>query len=158
MPPAAAAPADVTLDGYPYAAQVPTRWHDNDVYGHVNNTVHYLAMDTVVNAWLIGHGLDIEHGDAIGLVVESGCRYSGSISYPDAFVLGLRIARLGGSSVTWDVGMVRSSDGAPVAQGRFVHVFVDRATRRPTPVPDALRAAMTSLVVPHISGEVSDDD
>ncbi|MEO3938100.1 thioesterase family protein [Dermatophilaceae bacterium Soc4.6] len=140
-------PASPTIPGYPYAARVPTRWTDDDVYGHVNNTVHYLAMDTVVNGWMIAHGLDVGRGPVIGLVVESGCRYVASLSYPDALVLGLRIARLGTTSVQWEIAMTRESDGEDVAAGRFVHVFVDRVTRRPAPVPVGLRAAMQALVV-----------
>ncbi|MEP6797078.1 MAG: thioesterase family protein [Lapillicoccus sp.] len=143
-----AAPApSPSVDGCPYAARVPTRWNDNDVYGHVNNTVHYLAMDTVVNAWLIDHGLDVERGKQIGLVVESGCRYLAPVTYPDALVLGLRISRLGSSSVRWEIAMDRESDGARVAEGHFVHVFVDRQSRRPAPVPPELRAAMGALVI-----------
>ena len=133
--------------GYPHTQVVPTRWHDNDVYGHVNNTVHYLAMDTVINQWLIERaGLDTEHGPVIGLCVESGCRYLAPMAYPDAMVLGLRIGRLGTSSVQWEVGIDRASDGERVAEGRFTHVFVDRETRRPAPVPEAMRAAMGDLL------------
>lgn len=135
------------VEGYPYAEVVPTRWNDNDVYGHVNNTVHYLAVDTVVNAWMIARGLDIEHGPAIGLVVESGVRYLAPITYPDAFVLGLRILRLGTSSVRWQVAMERRSDGVRVAEAHYVHVFVDRSTRRPASLPPELRREMESLVV-----------
>lgn len=133
-------------DSYPFWTQVPTRWHDNDAYGHVNNTVHYLVMDTVINAWMIEQGiLDIEHGDAIGLCVESSCRYLASIEYPDAFAVGLRIGRLGTSSVTWEVAMTRAKDDEPVAEGRFVHVFVDRHTRRPRPLDDRARAVFSTL-------------
>jgi acyl-CoA thioester hydrolase len=133
-------------DSYPFWTQVPTRWNDNDAYGHVNNTVHHLVMDTVINAWMIDQGiLDIEQGDAIGLCVESGCRYLASMEYPDAFAVGLRIARLGSSSVSWEVGMLRASDDEPVAEGRFVHVFVDRQTRRPTPLADDVRTVLATL-------------
>ena len=137
-------------DRYPVWSRVPTRWSDNDVYGHVNNTVHYLVMDTVINDWLIEHaGLDIDPtaGEgAIGLCVESQCTYSESITYPDAFEVGLRVGRLGSSSVTWEVLLRRASDGGEVARGRFVHVFVDRVTRRPQPIVGARRAAFDSLV------------
>ena len=135
------------LAGYPHRAAFPTRWNDNDVYGHVNNTVHYLAMDTVINAWMIEHaGLRIDPtSDApVGLCVESGCRYLASAEYPDTLTVGLRVASLGTSSVTWELGMTRG-DGALVAEGRFVHVFVDKATRRPTPIPAAARTAMEGL-------------
>lgn len=135
------------LAGYPHRADFPTRWNDNDVYGHVNNTVHYLAMDTVINAWMIEHaGLRIDPGsDApVGLCVESGCRYVASAEYPDTLTVGLRVAALGSSSVTWELGMVRG-DGTLVAEGRFVHVFVDKATRRPTPIPARSHTAMEQL-------------
>lgn len=137
------------LEGYPHHRLVPTRWNDNDVYGHVNNTVHYMAMDTVINAWLIEQaGLDVAGGPVIGLCVESGCRYLASLSYPDAMLVGLRVGRLGSSSVRWEVAIARSRDGERVAEGTFVHVFVDRASRRPTPVPAAMRAALGALAVP----------
>jgi acyl-CoA thioester hydrolase len=106
---------------------VPTRWNDNDIYGHVNNTVHYAAMDTVINRWMIEQGiLDLEGSDMIGLCVESGCRYLASMEYPDELAVGLRIAKLGGSSVVWETGLLRARDDLLVAEGRFVHVFVDR--------------------------------
>jgi acyl-CoA thioester hydrolase len=138
----------VTVEGYPHAEVVATRWNDNDVYGHVNNTVHYLAMDTVVNAWLIQHaGLDIASGPAIGLCVQSGCRYLAPVSYPDGMVVGLRISRLGTSSVHWEVAIERESDGARIAEGTFVHVFVDRSTRRPSPLSATMRSALERLAV-----------
>ncbi len=138
-----------SVAGYPYAQVVPTRWNDNDVYGHVNNTVHYLAMDTVINAWLIERaGLDIAGGPSIGLCVESGCRYLAPVAYPDAMVVGLRVGRLGTSSVSWAVAIDRASDGARVAEGSFVHVFVDRSSRRPTPLPGAARTALETLIAP----------
>ena len=145
--PAASTPSAPRVAGFPYAAVVPTRWNDNDVYGHVNNTVHYMAMDSVINAWMIERaGLDIESGDVIGLCVESRCRYLASLSYPDALHVGLRIGRLGTSSVTWELGMDRASDGERIAEGHFVHVFVDRETGRPTELPDEMRAAMQALL------------
>ena len=136
------------LAAYPHRMTIPTRWNDNDVYGHVNNTVHYMAMDTVINAWMIEQaGLVIgPDGDApVGLCVESGCRYLASAEYPDPIEVGLRIARLGTSSVTWELAMTRG-DGTLIAEGRFVHVFVDRVGRRPTPIPAHTRSAMQSLV------------
>ncbi|KAB7746379.1 acyl-CoA thioesterase [Nostocoides sp. F2B08] len=140
-------PVAEPLAGYPHRATFPTRWNDNDVYGHVNNTVHYLAMDTVINAWMIEHaGLRIDPaGDApVGLCVESGCRYLAPAEYPDTLTVGLRVGALGTSSVTWELGMVRG-DGTLVAEGRFVHVFVDKATRRPTPIPERARGAIEGL-------------
>lgn len=136
-------------DAYPYWSQVPTRWNDNDIYGHVNNTVHYAAMDTVINRWMIEEGLlDLTGGDTIGLCVESGCRYLAPVEYPEVLAVGLRVARLGTSSVVWEAGIVRDRDDLAVAEGRFVHVFVDRGTRRPSPLPGAVRAAMTALLAP----------
>jgi acyl-CoA thioester hydrolase len=132
---------------YPHWEDVPTRWNDNDVYGHVNNTVHYAAMDTVINRWLIQHAaLDPRAGEAIGLCVESGCRYHGPVEYPDVLRVGLRVGRLGTSSVTWETAILRGSDGALVAEGRFVHVFVDRESRASRPLPDGMRAAIHGLM------------
>lgn len=136
------------LGGFPHRALFPTRWNDNDIYGHVNNTVHYLAMDTVINAWMIEHaGLVIgpDADEPVGLCVESGCRYLASVEYPDTIEVGLRVARLGTSSVTWELAMTRG-DGTLIAEGAFVHVFVDRQARTPTPIPAPTRAAMESLV------------
>ena len=135
------------LDGYPHRAPFATRWNDNDVYGHVNNTVHYLAMDTVINAWMIEHAaleIDPDSDAPIGVCVESGCRYLASAEYPDTLTIGLRVARLGTSSVTWELGMTRG-DGTLIAEGRFVHVFVDKESRTPTPIPERMRAAMETL-------------
>lgn len=144
-------PQDDTVDAledYPHRAHFPTRWNDNDVYGHVNNSVHYLAMDTVINAWMIEHaGLVIApDSDApVGLCVESGCRYLASAEYPDVIEVGLRVGRLGTSSVTWELAMTRG-DGTLIAQGRFVHVFVDKQARTPIPIPAQPRAAMEDLM------------
>lgn len=135
-------------EAYPHTQVVPTRWHDNDVYGHVNNTVHYLAMDTVINAWLVEHaGLELsaEATGPIGLCVESGCRYIESMAYPDAMVVGLRVGHVGSSSVRWEVAIDRQSDGARVAEGFFVHVFVDRSTRRPQPLTDEVQRSLVAL-------------
>ncbi|WP_240686830.1 acyl-CoA thioesterase [Amycolatopsis suaedae] len=129
---------------------MPTRWKDNDVYGHVNNVVHYSLMDTVINRWLIERGeLDIEHGEVIGLCVESHCNYHGSVAFPDVLAVGLRVGHLGRSSVRYEIGIYRSADSAPegdpVAEGHFVHVFVNRSTRRPVPPDGPLRAALEAL-------------
>ncbi|OYZ13823.1 MAG: thioesterase [Sphingomonadales bacterium 28-64-96] len=127
---------------------IPTRWMDNDAYGHVNNVVYYSWFDTVVNAWLIEQGLlDIHHGNPIGLVVETGCRYNRSVAFPEIVEAGLRIAKLGNSSVRWEVGMFTAGHEAPAAEGHFVHVYVDRETRRPAPLPDAWRQVLLPLVV-----------
>jgi acyl-CoA thioester hydrolase len=132
-----------------YALFVPiqTRWMDNDVYGHVNNVVYYSYFDTVVNRYLIEAGaLDIANGPVIGFVVETSCRYRAPISFPEALTAGLRVARLGGSSVRYEIALFREGEDEAAAEGHFVHVYVDRATRRPTPLPDALRAALSPLV------------
>ena len=135
--------------GYRHFQIIPTRWMDNDAYGHVNNVVYYSYFDTVVNQYLIEAGaLVIESSPVIGLVVETGCRYFAPITFPDRVEAGLRVARLGNSSVRYEVGLFRNDDPEPAASGHFVHVYVDRETRRPTPLPDALRAVLTPLVVP----------
>lgn len=121
---------------------------DNDVYGHVNNVVYYSYFDTVINQYLIAAGgLDIHHGPVIGLCVESHCHYEQALSFPEAIEAGLRVARLGNSSVRYELGLFRQGALAPAANGWFVHVFVDRQTRRPTPIPASVRAALTRLVV-----------
>lgn len=127
---------------------ITTRWADNDAYGHVNNVVYYQWFDTVVNQFLIANGtLDIHHGDAIGLVVETHCNYFASIAFPEPVVAGLCVARLGESSVRYEVGIFRGDDELASAQGHFVHVYVDRATRRPTPIPAPARALLQSIQV-----------
>ncbi len=134
---------------YPHFQVIPTRWIDNDVYGHVNNVVYYQYFDTVVNQYLIEQGaLDIERSTVIGLVVETQCNYFASITFPDVVHAGLRVARLGSSSVRYEIGIFRNDDQDAAAQGHFVHVYVDREERRPTTLPDALRRALSRLVVP----------
>jgi acyl-CoA thioester hydrolase len=139
-------PLRETRARYRYFAAVPTRWMDNDVYGHVNNVVYYAYFDTVINRYLIAEGgLDITRGDVIGLCVESQCRYRKPVAFPDDVDAGLRVRKIGRSSVTYDVGIfVRGEDDA-AAEGSFVHVFVDRATRKSTPIPDGLRAALARI-------------
>ncbi|MBE1532728.1 acyl-CoA thioesterase [Actinomadura algeriensis] len=133
---------------YLFWENVPTRWKDNDVYGHVNNVVHYSLMDTVINEWMIRTaGFDPVTSPTIALCVESHCEYKAEVSFPDTIKVGMRIGKLGTSSVRWEIGMLRASDDALVAQGHFVHVFVDRTTRRPTPITGAVRAEMDKLTV-----------
>jgi acyl-CoA thioester hydrolase len=127
---------------------MPTRWMDNDAYGHVNNVVYYSWFDTVVNRFLIDAGLlDIETSPVVGLVVETGCRYHASVSYPDEVGIGLRVARLGTSSVRYELAVFRAGEEHAAAEAHFVHVYVDRATQRPVPIPDAARAALRRLLV-----------
>ena len=131
---------------YPHHLAIPTRWKDNDVYGHVNNVEYYSYVDTVINEFLIRRGgLDIHGGETLGVCAESGCRFLAAVAYPDAVDAGLRVARLGRSSVTYDVGLFSAGDGTALAQAHFTHVFVDRATRRPVPIPDGVRAALETL-------------
>lgn len=130
------------MTGYRVRRPFATRWRDNDQYGHLNNVVYYEAMDTAVNAWMIAEaGLD-PAGRVIAIVVSSSCEYRESASFPEPLEVGIGVERLGTTSVTWALGILRPGVDEPIAEGRFVHVFVDAATRRPTPVPAAVRAAI----------------
>jgi acyl-CoA thioester hydrolase len=132
---------------YPHFLSINTRWSDNDLYGHVNNVVYYSYFDTVVNEYLIRHGaLDLEAGKTIGLVVETHCSYFASLAFPERIDAGLRVIRLGTTSVRYEVGIFSAGSGQAAAQGHFVHVYVDRDTRRPVPLPEALVAALKPLV------------
>ncbi|HEY6459740.1 MAG TPA: thioesterase family protein [Polyangiaceae bacterium] len=134
---------------FPHFLAVPTRWMDNDAYGHVNNVVYYSYFDTVINRYLVEEGgLDIANGAVIGLCVESHCRYAKPVAFPDDLDAGLRVEHLGRSSVRYGIGIFARGtppEGAACAEGWFVHVFVDRATRTSTPLPDRLRAALEKL-------------
>lgn len=133
-------------EAYRHFTAITTRWHDNDVYGHANNVVYYSWFDTAVNAWLIEVGLlDIENGNPIGLVVETGCRYAASVGFPQKLEVGLRVARLGSSSVTYQLGVFAEGVAEPAAEGQFTHVYVDRDTRRPTPLPEAWRKVLGTI-------------
>ena len=141
-------PAPALRAAYRHFLPITTRWMDNDVYGHVNNVVYYSYFDTVVNEYLIRAGvLDVEHGETIGLVVETQCSYFAPLVFPERVEAGLRVMRLGSTSVRYEVGLFKEGDAQAVAQGHFVHVYVDRATRRPVELPAALRAALEPLVV-----------
>jgi acyl-CoA thioester hydrolase len=130
------------MPAYPVRRAFATRWNDNDQYGHVNNTVYYEAMDTAVNAWMIDHaGLD-PHGDAIALCAASSCEFRASASFPEPLEVGVEVERLGTTSITWALAILRAGEPDPIATGRFVHVFVDASTRRPTPVPASVRSAI----------------
>ncbi|RVU46056.1 acyl-CoA thioesterase [Rubrivivax rivuli] len=139
---------------FPLFQPITTRWMDNDVYGHLNNVVYYSCFDTAVNRTLIEAGaLDIHGGEVIGLVVHTQCHYFESVGFPQAVQVGLRVARLGGSSVSYELGLF--ADDAPLcaALGSFVHVYVDRATRRPVPLPEKLRAVLAPLCLPTPAAE-----
>ncbi|HUK09133.1 MAG TPA: thioesterase family protein [Stellaceae bacterium] len=132
---------------YPHFLTIPTRWMDNDIYGHVNNVIYYSYFDTVINKYLIeAGGLDIHDGGVIGIAVESLCRFHRSLVFPDLVEAGLRVGRLGTSSVRYEIGLFRAGDEPPAATGHFIHVFVERESRRPTPIPPLLRHALEKLV------------
>jgi acyl-CoA thioester hydrolase len=133
---------------YRYFLAIPTRWMDNDVYGHVNNVTYYSYFDTVVNEHLVRQGgLDFHRAPVIGVVVETSCRFHRPLSFPQTIDAGLRVAKLGTTSVTYEIGLFRTDDELPAASGRFVHVWVERATQQPTPVPERIRAALSPLVI-----------
>lgn len=141
-----ARPAPARRGAYPVFEAIETRWADNDVYGHVNNVAYYAFFDTAVNRWLIGQGLlDIEAGNPIGLVVETGCRYHAPAAFPERLEAGLKIARLGTSSVRYEIALFRKGEQSAIAEGFFVHVYVDRQTRKPVALPDAWREALAEL-------------
>lgn len=126
--------------------QISTRWSDNDIYGHVNNSVYYFWFDTAVNEYLINAGaLDIHAGAVIGLVVETGCAYFAPTAFPDLIHAGVRVDHVGTSSVRYAVGLFANDEDAAAAAGHFTHVYVDRETRRPVPLPDALRTALEAI-------------
>jgi acyl-CoA thioester hydrolase len=133
--------------GYSYFYPLSTRWMDNDVYAHVNNVVYYAYFDSVVNAYLIAEGgLDFEAGPVIGLCVESHCQYLAPVAFPDALEGGLRVAQLGVSSVRYELAIFRLGAVKASAQGSFVHVFVDRKTRRPVALPASMRQSLERLL------------
>ena len=135
-------------EGYPHVQRITTRWMDNDIYGHVNNVVYYSYFDTVINTWLIERaGLDIHGGAVIGLCAESHCAFKAPIEFPQIVEAGLRVAKLGRSSVRYEIGLFIEGQAPAVAEGWFVHVFVDRVTRRSIALPAAMRAALETLVV-----------
>jgi acyl-CoA thioester hydrolase len=148
MPASRAAGSPSLRTTYRHFLAIPTRWMDNDSYGHVNNVTYYSYFDTAVNEHLIRVGrLDIRDDPFVGLVVETTCRFHKSLTFPETVDAGLRIAKLGTSSVTYEIGLFRQGDDEPAATGRFVHVWVDRATQRPVPIPPQIRAVLVPLLV-----------
>ena len=136
----------MTLDDFPHHSSIPTRWADNDIYGHVNNVEYYAFFDTVINEWLIREGgLDIHAGEVIGLCIESHCRFDRPLAFPEVIDAGMRVGHLGTSSVRYELALFGEGADAPAAEGWFVHVFVDREGRRPAPIPDRVRAALQRL-------------
>ena len=133
---------------YAHFLAIPTRWNDNDVYGHVNNVEYYAFFDTVINAWLVREGeLDIHRGEVIGLCAESHCRFDAAFAFPETVDAGLRVGHLGNRSVRYEIGLFQEGADAPAAEGWFVHVFVDRETRKPAAIPAPLRGALERLLV-----------
>jgi acyl-CoA thioester hydrolase len=133
-------------DSYHYFLDIPTRWNDNDMYGHINNAVYYTWFDTLVNNFLIENGLlDPQTSETIGLVVDTGCQYFAPLSYPETVTVGLRAAKIGTSSVRYEIGVFKKGEVEPCAQGHFVHVYVDAKTRKPKPMSADMRAKLTSL-------------
>ena len=143
-----ARPTPQPRSAYRVFRPITTRWADNDVYGHVNNVVYYSWFDTAVNAHLIDQGvLDIHAGETIGLVIETQCNYFAPLAFPQTVEAGIRVARLGGSSVRYEVGLFAQGEPLSAAAGHFIHVYVDRATRRPVSVPPSLRTVLETLLI-----------
>jgi len=139
-------PTPNNFESYPYHCAIQTRWADNDVYGHVNNSVYYFYFDTVVNKWLIENGLlEIGKSETIGLVVGTSCDYFAPISFPDSITAGLRAAKIGNSSVTYEIGLFRNAEMTTSAQGSFVHVYVDEKNRRPSSISDKMREKLREI-------------
>jgi len=139
-------PAAYNLSDYPYQITIPTRWNDNDIYGHVNNAVYYFYFDTVVNRFLIENGLlTLGESQTIGLVVDTACSYFAPISFPDDVIAGLRVAKLGNSSVRYEIALFRNDETIASAQGHFVHVYVDEASRKAMPLSDQMRATLEGV-------------
>ena len=133
---------------YRFFEEIMTRWHDNDVYGHVNNVVYYAWFDTAVNAFLVRRGLlSLADSEVVGIVAENGCRYHASVSFPERVGVGMRVAHLGNSAVRYELGVFRENEESAAAEGYFVHVYVDRVTMRPAPMPGTVRAALGDLRV-----------
>jgi len=140
-------PQAVPRTAYRVFRSIGTRWMDNDAYGHVNNVVYYSWFDTAVNAYLIEQGvLDIEHGETIGLVIETQCNYFSPLAFPQTVEAGIRVATLGSSSVRYEVGLFAQGDALSAARGHFVHVYVNRHTRRPTALPIRLKNVLETLL------------
>lgn len=132
---------------YPDITAMPTRWADNDIYGHINNVTYYAYFDTVVNNFLIEHGgLDITNAPIIGVAVETMCRFAESVAYPETLELGLRVAKMGNTSVRYELAVFRQGGERAVASGHFVHVFVDRTSNKPVAIPSPIRAALGRLM------------
>jgi acyl-CoA thioester hydrolase len=145
----AARPPPETRARYRHFLAVATRWMDNDVYGHVNNVVYYSYFDTIINRYLIeAGGLDIHAATVIGIAVETACRFHRSLAYPETIDAALRVGKLGNSSVRYEIGLFKQGEDHAAADGHFIHVFVERASQRPVPIPPPIRAALERLLAP----------
>jgi acyl-CoA thioester hydrolase len=125
---------------------IATRWADNDVFGHVNNATYYSYYDTAVTGWLLDHQFSGKTSGPMWMVAETGCRFFSEVAFPDRLEIGLRVGRLGSSSVTWELALFREGAEFASAEGLFVHVHVSRETRRPTPIPDAMRDVFNTVL------------
>ena len=138
--------SNIGRDHYRHFLTIPTRWMDNDVYGHVNNVVYYSFFDTVVNKFLIEQSqLDYSKGSVVGLVVETKCQYFAPIAFPDVVVAGIRVAHIGTSSVRYEIGLFKNDEDNPAAEGHFVHVYVTRSGNKPTPLSTQMRSVLAKI-------------
>lgn len=145
-----------TLDQFPFRYAITTRWHDNDVYGHVNNVVYYSWFDTTVNAYLIEQGvLDVEKGEVVGLVVKTQCNYYKPVAFPDKIITGVAVSKIGNSSVRYELGIFGNQCTEACASGHFIHVYVDRKTHRPKKIPNDLRQALQAIANDSFTGDPS---
>ena len=135
-----------TRDQFALFRSVPTRWHDNDIYGHMNNGIHYQLFDTVINGWMMEEGVLKFGAENAFIVAETGCRYHSDIMYPDVVNAGMRVSKLGGSSIIWEIGLFRGDAEVAAADGRFVHVQVIREGHKPTPMLSDVRAVFEPLL------------
>ena len=133
---------------YNYFSKLGTRWNDNDIYGHMNNIVYYELFDTAVNKWLIKNQLlDIKKGNNIGLIVQSGCNYFSSLTYPEDVDAGIRVTKIGNSSIRYEVGLFQENKQLASAEGFFIHVYVDRSTNKPLPLDSVFKEALRSIFI-----------
>ena len=138
--------SNMGCDYYRHFLTIPTRWMDNDVYGHVNNVVYYSFFDTVVNKFLMEERqLDYSKGEVVGLVVETKCQYFAPIAFPDVVVAGIRVAHIGTSSVRYEIGLFKNDEEKPAAEGHFVHVYVTRSSNKPTPLTSEMRSILEKI-------------
>lgn len=136
-----------SIEQFKFVHDISTRWHDNDIYGHINNVIYYSFFDTTVNEFLIASGLDIHEGEVIGFAVNSTCDYYKPLAFPDKVAVGMTIGKLGNSSVRYELAIFNKTTGDCCAEGNFTHVFVNRDSQLPTPIPDNLREALSTLII-----------